>query len=79
MGLRRLLDFFKTNEYLEGFLFFSSSEIYGDPNPESIPITEEYRGNVSCHGPRACYDESKRFGETLCCIFKAVRYAYFCC
>ena len=68
-GLRRLLDFFKTNEYLEGFLFFSSSEIYGDPNPESIPITEEYRGNVSCHGPRACYDESKRFGETFCWVY----------
>ena len=26
-------------------------------------------GNVSCTGPRACYDESKRFGETLCVNF----------
>ena len=53
----------------EGFLFFSSSEIYGDPSPEHIPTPETYRGNVSCTGPRACYDESKRYGETLCVNF----------
>ena len=68
-GLRRLLDFYRNQTTLKGFLFFSSSEIYGDPDPDSIPTDEEYRGNVSCHGPRACYDESKRFGETLCWIF----------
>lgn len=50
-------------------LFFSSSEIYGDPDPKHVPTAESYRGNVSCHGPRACYDESKRLGETLCCVF----------
>ncbi len=54
---------------LKGFLFFSSSEIYGDPDPQHVPTCESYRGNVSCHGPRACYDESKRLGETLCIIF----------
>ena len=54
---------------IEGFLFFSSSEIYGDPTPEHIPTPETYRGNVSCTGPRACYDESKRYGETLCVNF----------
>lgn len=50
-------------------LYFSSSEIYGDPDPKHVPTPESYRGNVSCHGPRACYDESKRLGETLCTIF----------
>ena len=54
---------------LKGFLFFSSSEIYGDPDPKHVPTPESYRGNVSCLGPRACYDESKRLGETLCAIF----------
>jgi UDP-glucuronate decarboxylase len=49
--------------------FFSSSEIYGDPDPKHVPMAESYRGNVSCQGPRACYDESKRVGETLCYIF----------
>ena len=51
------------------FAFFSSSEIYGDPDSRHVPTLESYRGNVSCQGPRACYDESKRVGETLCHIF----------
>ena len=68
-GLRRLLDFYKGSETLKGLLFFSSSELYGDPAPEAVPTDEEYNGNVSPVGPRACYDESKRFGETLCQLF----------
>lgn len=67
-GLRSLLDFYKDKK-IKGFLFFSSSEVYGDPDPRFIPTDEEYRGNVSCVGPRACYDESKRFGETLCLTY----------
>lgn len=51
------------------FIFFSSSEIYGDPDPKVLPIEESYRGNVACQGPRACYDEGKRLGETLCYIY----------
>ena len=51
------------------FTFFSSSEIYGDPDPVHVPTQESYRGSVSCRGPRACYDESKRVGETLCYVF----------
>jgi UDP-glucuronate decarboxylase len=68
-GLRKLLDFYRGRNSLRGLLFFSSSEIYGDPEASRIPTDEEYRGNVSCLGPRACYDEAKRFGETLCEIF----------
>ncbi|AST90648.1 MULTISPECIES: NAD-dependent epimerase/dehydratase family protein [Sutcliffiella] len=68
-GLRNLLDFYKDSQQVKGILFFSSSEIYGDPSEESIPTKEEYRGNVSCIGPRACYDEAKRFGETLCYVY----------
>jgi dTDP-glucose 4,6-dehydratase/UDP-glucuronate decarboxylase len=68
IGLRNLLDFAKNNP-CESFLFFSTSEIYGDPDPSNIPTKETYRGNVSCTGPRACYDESKRYGETLCVNF----------
>lgn len=67
-GLRNLLDFY-SNKSIKGFLFFSSSEIYGDPAPQYIPTPENYRGNVACIGPRACYDESKRFGETICYLF----------
>jgi len=67
-GLRGLLDFFKERP-IKGLVFFSSSEIYGDPTPENIPTSEDYRGNVSCLGPRACYDEAKRFGETMCYLY----------
>ena len=51
------------------YTFFSSSEIYGDPDPAQIPTAETYRGNVSTQGRRACYDEGKRVGETLCYVF----------
>lgn len=72
-GLRALLDRFRDQKErgnpVGGFLFMSSSEIYGDPLPDSIPTPETYRGYVSCTGPRACYDEAKRYGETLCVNF----------
>jgi nucleoside-diphosphate-sugar epimerase len=45
------------------FLMASTSEAYGDPLVH--PQTEDYWGNVNPIGPRACYDESKRLGETL--------------
>lgn len=45
------------------YLFTSTSEVYGDP--EVNPQTEDYRGNVDPYGPRSCYDESKRYGESL--------------
>jgi nucleoside-diphosphate-sugar epimerase len=72
-GLRFLLEYSRQqkeeNRPIEGFLFFSTSEIYGNPSPENIPTPETYYGYVSCTGPRACYDESKRYGETLCINF----------
>ena len=45
------------------YLFTSTSEVYGDP--EVNPQPEDYRGNVDPYGPRSCYDESKRYGESL--------------
>lgn len=72
-GLRRLLEYgvsrSQSGHPIKGFLFYSTSEIYGDPTPDAIPTSETYRGLVSCTGPRACYDESKRYGETLCVNF----------
>lgn len=68
LGIRTLLDAFQ-NRNLKGFLFYSSSEVYGDPDPGCVPTPEDYFGNVATLGPRACYDESKRFGETLCWVY----------
>jgi len=48
-------------------LFTSTSEVYGDPTVHPQP--ETYFGNVNPVGPRACYDESKRFGESLASEF----------
>jgi nucleoside-diphosphate-sugar epimerase len=45
------------------FLMTSTSEVYGDPLVHPQP--EDYWGNVNPVGPRACYDESKRLGETF--------------
>lgn len=49
------------------FLFASTSEVYGDPREH--PQGETYWGNVNPVGPRACYDESKRFGEMMTMVY----------
>lgn len=71
LGTRNLLEFARKNP-VKSFLFFSSSEIYGDPDSRFIPTPEHYKGNVSSLGPRACYDESKRLSETLCTVYNSV-------
>ena len=68
-GTKNLLELARKNNDLESFLFFSSSEIYGDPDPKAVPTPETYHGYVSSVGPRACYDESKRLGETISTIY----------
>lgn len=45
------------------FLLASTSEAYGDPLVHPQP--ETYWGNVNPVGPRSCYDEGKRFAESL--------------
>ena len=61
LGTRNLLRL--AEETGARFLLTSTSEVYGDP--EVHPQVEDYRGWVSCTGPRACYDEGKRAAETL--------------
>ncbi|GGL55950.1 NAD-dependent epimerase/dehydratase family protein [Halocalculus aciditolerans] len=60
-GTRRVLDY--AREADARVVYASTSEVYGDP--EVHPQPETYTGNVNIRGPRACYDESKRFGEAL--------------
>lgn len=47
--------------YHSRYLVASTSEVYGDPLEH--PQKESYWGNVNPTGPRACYDETKRFAE----------------
>jgi len=52
------------------FLLASTSEVYGDPL--QVPQGEDYHGNVNPIGPRACYDEAKRFAEALTTSYQRI-------
>nr|WP_239000891.1 NAD-dependent epimerase/dehydratase family protein [Jiangella asiatica] len=53
------------------FVLASTSEVYGDP--QRHPQPESYWGNVNPIGPRAVYDESKRFAEALTTAYRTDR------
>lgn len=54
------------------FFHSSTSEVYGDPKVS--PQSEDYWGNVNPVGPRACYDEAKRFAEALTVNYRNLKY-----
>ena len=66
LGTYHLLELAKRNN--AKFLIASTSEIYGEPLEH--PQREEYWGNVNPNGMRSCYDESKRFGESLTMTYR---------
>lgn len=49
----------------QGFLLFSSAEVYGDVNPANIPTKEDDYGYLDPTAMRSCYAESKRAAEAL--------------
>lgn len=65
VGTRALLKVAKAHS--AKFLFTSTSEVYGDPKEH--PQKETYWGNVNPNGARACYDESKRYGEMMTMLY----------
>ncbi len=67
-GTRNLLDLAVAQR--ARFFLSSTSEVYGDPLVHPQP--ESYLGNVSCIGPRSCYDEAKRFSEALTMAYHRV-------
>lgn len=64
-GTHYLLEFASAHHIR--FMMASTSEAYGDPHQH--PQKESYWGNVNPVGVRACYDESKRFGEMVVTTF----------
>jgi len=66
LGTYHMLELARKNK--ARLLFASTSEVYGDP--ERHPQREDYWGNVNSIGMRSCYDESKRFGESLVMSYK---------
>ena len=61
LGTYKMLEIAKLKN--SRFLLASTSEVYGDPKEH--PQKESYFGNVNPVGIRACYDESKRFAESI--------------
>jgi len=61
VGLEKCIEF--ADRQGARVVFASTSEIYGDP--QVSPQPEDYWGSVNSFGHRSCYDESKRFGESL--------------
>lgn len=66
LGTHKTLGLAKAKD--ASYLFASTSEVYGDP--EVNPQPENYRGNVDPVGPRACYDESKRYSEAITTAYR---------
>ena len=69
IGTKTLLELAKSVR--ARFLMASTSEIYGEPQVHPQP--ETYWGNVNSIGPRSCYDEAKRFAESLTMAYHRTR------
>jgi dTDP-glucose 4,6-dehydratase len=54
------------------FVLASTSEVYGDP--QEHPQKETYWGNVNPVGPRAVYDEAKRFAEAMTVAYHQIHH-----
>lgn len=67
-GTKNILDVAK--QYQSKLVHLSSSAIYGDPLPENKFFKEDYWGFVNPLGERASYNESKRYAETICDIYR---------
>src|ERR1700728_1701090 len=65
MGTWRMLEAARDSRS-EGFLFFSSGEVYGRLEDPSVPVNETSFGSIDPLSARSCYAEGKRGGETLC-------------
>lgn len=70
VGLRNVLDV--AVRYKAKFLFASSAVVYGPRRPDAKFFREEDVGIVDQLTPRACYDEGKRFGETMTETYRQV-------
>ena len=65
LGTYHLLELARKNA-VEGFLFFSSGEVYGEVDERKVPTKEDDYGYLDPTNIRSCYAESKRIGETMC-------------
>lgn len=70
LGTQRMLELAHRSRS-EGFLFFSSGEVYGQPADPTRLVKETDYGSLDPLNVRSCYAEGKRAGETLCACWHA--------
>lgn len=70
VGTRNILDI--SVKYKAKILLTSSSVVYGPRTKEAIVFDEEFTGLMNHLSPRACYDEGKRFAETMFSTYQDV-------
>ncbi len=69
IGTHHLLELAR-DKHAQDFLFFSSSEVYGDLSPAPAMIPESSYGRIDPLAVRSCYAESKKMGEAMCAAFQ---------
>lgn len=70
LGMKNAMDL--AVKYKARVLFSSTSSVYGPRPTDNHHLKEEEMGVVDMHGPRASYDEGKRFAETCCSTYNRV-------
>jgi UDP-glucuronate decarboxylase len=70
IGTKNILDLALKHE--AKFLHFSSSVVYGPRREENIKIKEDDLGLVDFLSERSCYDEGKRFAETIIANYRKI-------
>lgn len=65
LGTHNLLELARQND-VNGFLYFSSGEVYGEMPGDKVPTKEDWYGFLDPADIRSCYAESKRMGENMC-------------
>ena len=69
VGTINLLRLANESPDFRGFLYISSSEVYGKSESAS-PIKEHDLGQIDITSPRSVYAESKRSGELICHVWE---------
>ena len=68
MGTKNILELGEEMN-VKSILCFSSSEVYGTPDKDNIPTTENYTGIIPTMSERSCYDVGKEVLETLSYVY----------
>jgi len=68
LGMKNVLEL--ARQYQAKLLHLSSAVVYGPRENEQTTFAEDYQGKVNFTSPRACYDEGKRFAESMAITYR---------